>query len=245
MSSKDTPRTLTIEPRLAQLFTEIEKKFETTKLSGESWYILIAACLAGSPDPELAAHLYVHLRDQPKYATSASRQELVRRLREALVKSISLVGVCKPIEAIMAISEVELDEDKDYTCTRRDWKCDEANHERATNWFQKVYTRNSKDQIGIFDAHLDFSWISTEITYGFYLSDRQVLDDIDTEMVVLPAIMIQNLKNETHWHIRGTRRVGVSREDTQVVWDCIQLVAAFFNLQLTKVPTVAQVEPDV
>ncbi|KAE8164093.1 hypothetical protein BDV40DRAFT_287233 [Aspergillus tamarii] len=33
------------------------------------------------------------------------------------------------------------------------------------------------------------------------------------------CIMIQNLRKETHWHIRGMRRIGVSKEDTQVLWD--------------------------
>ena len=67
------------------------------------------------------------------------------------------------------------------------------------------------------------AWISANITYGLYLSDRQVLDDIDTEMVVLSGIMIQNLKRETGWHLRGTRRVGVSFDDVETVQQCVQV----------------------
>ena len=33
--------------------------------------------------------------------------------------------------------------------------------------------------------------------------------------------MIQNLNNETGWHLRGTRRVGVSKEDVEVVQQCV------------------------
>ena len=112
-------------------------------------------------------------------------------------------------------------------------------------WFRKVYTHNAKDTLGLFDAHKDFGWISSRITYGLYLSDRQVLDDVDTELVTLAAIMFQNLPLETRWHIRGTRRIGVSRADTQTLWDAIQLVAAHFAVSLHKVPTVEDVEPDV
>ena len=67
------------------------------------------------------------------------------------------------------------------------------------------------------------AWISANITYGLYLSDRQILDDIDTEMVVLSGIMIQNLKRETGWHLRGTRRVGVSYDDVEIVQQCVCL----------------------
>ena len=42
----------------------------------------------------------------------------MRRLREALVKSVSIYGVCKPLEAIIQIDRVEREEDKDYSFSR-------------------------------------------------------------------------------------------------------------------------------
>lgn len=38
---------------------------------------------------------------------------------------------------------------------------------------------------------------------------------------MLSGIMIQNLKRETGWHLRGTRRVGVSYDDVEVVQQCV------------------------
>lgn len=66
-------------------------------------------------------------------------------------------------------------------------------------------------------------WLSIEITYGLYLSDHTILDGIDTELVVLSGIMLQNLKTETGWHLRGTRRVGVSHEDVETIQQCVSL----------------------
>ena len=234
-----------IQPRYQQLFTELEQRFQSTNLGNDKWYILAISTLAASPDPERADQLYLHLTHQPAYATSPARQALIRRLREALVKSVPIVGVCKPIEAILSISKVERDEDKDYTFTRENWQCDQANHDRGAAWMQKLYSRNTTGTLDLFSAHKDFSWLSEEITYGLYLSDRQVLDDVDTQLVVLPGIMSQNLPNETHWHIRGTRRLGLPKGEVQVIWDCVQLVAKFFDVHLNKVPTVEQVEYDV
>ncbi|KAM0421328.1 hypothetical protein ACHAPT_010858 [Fusarium lateritium] len=234
-----------LTPELSELFHKIETNFKTTNLGEQRWYLLVIACLSASPDPEASAALYLYLTRQEAYQTSESRQALVRRLREALIKTICLVGVCKPIEAILAIAKVEKPEDRDFTSTRTDWQADAANHERGVNWFKQLYTRNAGDTLGLFDAHKDFSWVSTEITYGLYLSDRKVLDDTDTQLVVLPAIMSQNLRLETHWHIRGTRRIGVSKEDTQVIWDSVRAVSEFFGIELNKVPTVDEIEPDV
>lgn len=229
-----------------QLFNDIESRFKTTNIGNDRWYLVVIACLAASQHADAAASLYLHLVDLPAYSTSEARQGLVKRLREALIKTVPLVGVCKPIEAILAISKVEQPQDRDVSrATRQDWQADSANHERATGWFNKIYARNAHDTLGLFDAHKDFAWISMEITYGLFLSDRQVLDDVDTQMVVLPAIMSQNLPMETRWHIRGTRRIGVSKDDVQVVWDSVKLVAEFYTVDLDRVPSVDEVEEEV
>ena len=130
------------------------------------------------------------------------------------------------------------------------WQSGPENHARGIGWLDKIYKENRTSTINSLAAHKDFgtllishsrphsffgagrgqlltlllvlqAWISANITYGLYLSDRQILDDIDTQMVVLSGIMIQNLKRETGWHLRGTRRVGVSHEDVETIQQCV------------------------
>lgn len=230
---------------LVKIFKDVQGRFKSTDFGAERWYLLTLAVIVGGGRPEAAADLYLYLISEPGRETSEARQALVRRLREVLVKSVSTIGVCKPIEAILGINSVERPEDKDHSFSRKEWKSGEENRRRAEDWMTKVYSRNLEAQRAKYNDHLDFGWLSMEITYGLYLSDRQILDDIDTELVVLSSIMIQNLPNETHWHIRGARRVGMSREDVQVVWDSIQHVAQFIGVKLDRVPTPADVESDV
>ncbi len=42
----------------------------------------------------------------------------MRRMREALVKSVSVVGVPKSLEAMFSIADIEREEDKDYSFSR-------------------------------------------------------------------------------------------------------------------------------
>lgn len=86
-----------------------------------------------------------------------------------------------------------------------------------------IYKHNQAATDNTLEAHKDISWISYNITYGLYLSDMSILGPVDTEMVVLAGIMIQNLPLETGWHLRGTRRVGVSNEDVELVQQCVGL----------------------
>lgn len=241
----DIPSVL-IDSAYTELFAEVETAISTTSAGPNRWYLVAISCLVAGPDPDTAAaQLYGYLCAQPQYRTSVARQKLIRRLREALVKSVSIVGVCKPLEAIIAIAAIERPEDRDYSTTREGWQCDEANLEHGLAWFHKIYTHDSTGTLDLFAAHRDFAWVSKNITYGLYLGDRQVLDDLDTEMVVLAAIMSQNLKTETWWHIRGTRRIGVSKADTQVLWDTIKRIGGHFGQRLDRVPTVDEVEADV
>ncbi|KAK8120163.1 hypothetical protein PG999_004283 [Apiospora kogelbergensis] len=236
-----------VHQKVHVIFRSIEDAWSLSGLGPNRWYLLTIAVLAGGNDPELSNQLYLYLIAKPEFSTPAQRQALVRELREALIKCVSLVGVCKPLEAIMAINAQERPEDKDPTpvATREGWQCDVANLERGMSWMSKIYTGDANSTIALFDDHRDFAWISQNITYGLYLSDRQVLDDLGTEIIVLAAIMIQNLPKETRWHIRGIRRLGVSIDDVKVVWNAVHIYAQFLGIKLNRVPTVEEVESEV
>ncbi|PGH16489.1 hypothetical protein AJ80_05174 [Polytolypa hystricis UAMH7299] len=71
---------------------------------------------------------------------------------------------------------------------------------------------------------LALAWISTDISYGIFLADHKVLDVVESELVILPAIMCQNLGRAAHLHLRGCLRVSVTRDEIEViqsVWDNI------------------------
>ena len=73
-------------------------------------------CAGGHPP--LAADLYKYLIAKPQYSTSDQRKALMRRLREALVKLVSIVGVVKPLESCFSMADIEREEDKDYSFSR-------------------------------------------------------------------------------------------------------------------------------
>lgn len=106
------------EEEIQTLFKAIESDFPASTLGSDKWYILLLCSLTAGGHAEYAAHLYRHLTARNEYSTSESRKALIRRLREALFKLVSVVGVPKSLEAILSIAAVEKEEDKDYTFTR-------------------------------------------------------------------------------------------------------------------------------
>lgn len=74
--------------------------------------------MVGGGQPEFAPLLYKELIKRPEYKTSEHRQALMRRVRETLLKLVSIVGVCKPLDAIFDIDAITAPEDKDYSFSR-------------------------------------------------------------------------------------------------------------------------------
>lgn len=227
------------------LFETLSQTFPSTTLGPDKWYILAISTIIVGGHPELAADLYKALISKPEFSTPPQRQALIRRLREALIKLVSVVGVPKPLEAIFCIAEVERPEDRDYSFSRETWSSGPENLARGQNWLNKIYRHDHTATENVLAAHRDFDWLSREITYGLYLSDHSILGPVETELVVLSGIMMQNLKRETGWHLRGIRRIGVSAEDVEVIQQQIEKVAEFCGLKLTKVPRVKDIEHEV
>ncbi|KAF3036270.1 hypothetical protein E8E12_000277 [Didymella heteroderae] len=227
------------------MFKAVEELFPSRSLGDDKWYILTLAAMVGGGQPGFAPLLYKELVTRPENESSVQRQALMRRIRETLFELIVIIGVCKPLEAIFDIDAITRPEDKDYSFSREGWQCDEANAKRGFDWQNRLYQQNQSAIDNVLASQRDFDWTSKQITYGLYLSDHSILNDVETEITVLSGIMIQNLPRETGWHLRGTRRIGVSMGDVETLQRCIELVARFCGLRLHRVPRVADIEHEV
>ncbi|RDW95037.1 hypothetical protein BP5796_00800 [Coleophoma crateriformis] len=242
--SSSTPSDEEMYAKASTLFAKISTRFLSKTLGEERWYLPTLAALS-YVEPEHATYLYKYLILQPAYATSLARQELVRRLREVLLEMTSLIGVVKTLESVFSIAAVEREEDRDYSFSRENWTNDAASRARGETWLKTIYKHNLGTSIGPLAAHRDFDKISKEITYGLYLSDMSILNEIETELVVLSGILIQNLPRESTWHLRGLRRVGASMEDVEIVQQCVEMVADYAGVKLDRLPRVQDIEHEV
>lgn len=183
--------------------------------------------------PHHAATLYTYLVTLPQYQTSQARQQLLKRIREALLKTIPILGIPKPLDAVFNITTVTAAEDQDHSFSRGDWSSGSANVARGKEWFNQIYLPKNREGTAVkLDLHKDFKMVTEEITYGLFLSDLSTLDGIETEIVVLSGISIQNLGTEAKWHLRGIRRVGVSLDDVLVIQRCVSLISIFYPSML-------------
>ncbi|KAF3184930.1 hypothetical protein TWF225_005835 [Orbilia oligospora] len=229
---------------LTALFEDVEESFPKS-LGPDKWYLMLIAALSYASDPNHIGDLYTHLISRPEFSTRESRQALVRRIREALFKLVSILGICKPLTAVFKVDSVENPEDKDYSFSRKGWQADEKNLERGNGFLKKIYQHNSQFLTDKLVAHKDFDWITWNIIYGLYLSDHSILSDVETELVVMCGILIQNLTTVAGFHLRGARRIGMSKEEVEQIHICCEKVARFSGVRMDKIPRVADIEDQV
>lgn len=96
-----------------------------------------------------------------------------------------------------------------------------------------------------FRAHRDVQWISTNISYGYFLSDLSKLNMIETELVVMPAILCQDLPGPSLWHLRCCVRAGISKDDVENIHQCIETVAQFAKRPVDQVGRVKDIKEDM
>ncbi|KAJ5541183.1 hypothetical protein N7494_006259 [Penicillium frequentans] len=78
-------------------------------------------------------------------------------------------------------SRWEPEGEEEHSFTRDGWQYDEANCTRELSWLHGVLVQITTA------LHRGWEFWVGEIAYVLHLSVRQVLDDIDTEIIVLPA----------------------------------------------------------
>lgn len=219
MSSTTTPSERS-SPSLHSLFARLQTDYPTT-LGLSHWYLITLSVFTSTNHHHLSASLYTYLICLPQYTTFPARQDLMKRLRETLVKLTSIIGVARPLETLIHLSAVTAPEDRDFSFSRQNWTNDAENHERGEGWLKKLYAENLDPLYQMFDSHKDFGWISSEITYGLYLSDHSILDDVETEVVVLSGMWCLGLPRMFGWHLRAARRIGITGEECEGIQRCV------------------------
>ncbi|GME58780.1 hypothetical protein GTA08_BOTSDO11281 [Neofusicoccum parvum] len=93
---------------------------------------------------------------------------------------------------------------------------------RGAAHLHRLYRHHLPAIMATWGSHeADFRWLEESVIYGLFLADHAVLSDLETSLVTVTGIMCQGLKGPTLWHLRGLRRLGVSKGDVEAVVRCV------------------------
>lgn len=84
-------------------------------------------------------------------------------------------------------------------------------------------------------------FLTFDLVYGLGLSWAQELEIAETEMVVLPTVLCQNLLRPTLVHLQGCMRVGIEKEEVELIHQVIELVADWAGKKLDPLKRIADI----
>ncbi|KAH8701522.1 hypothetical protein BGW36DRAFT_458405 [Talaromyces proteolyticus] len=192
-----------------------------------AWYIVVAATLIATDGGAHLGKLYKYiLKGLGHNSTLESRQNVSRRLRTVIIKTWTLVGVPRASDGLFSLIKEEDEKD-----AAQDWDRSKFFAEpdkvllRTQEWWSQVFGEESAIISKSYESNPDFSWTVDFIVYGLFLADLSVLGPIENELVVLASVMGQGAQNTTRFHLRGTRRLGVSAKDAEGIQSIIETIA--------------------
>ena len=118
--------------------------------------------------------------------------------------------------------------------------------QKGLDFMLKLYRHNLPDIMASWKRHqADVEWLEMRVVYGLFLSDVSLLSAVESEMVVTPGIMAQDVRGPTFWHVRGLQRLRVSKQDTDVVLEVIKRSAAWAGRELKETRDLTAADVDV
>ncbi|KAK7517794.1 uncharacterized protein IWZ02DRAFT_212441 [Phyllosticta citriasiana] len=192
-------------------------------------YLLPAAAITALGHPNLLGPLFT---DVLAFSPERSSKKISLQLRDVLLKQWTLIGIPLVVTAVSSLASAEKASGIEFPpgLSSKYAKPDslapsEAMSARGEKFMRKLYLGNLEPILSTWGSHeADFTWLEKSVIYGLFLSDHEVLSEIETELVIMTSIMAQNLKGPTLWHMRGLRRLGISKKDVEetvkIVTEC-------------------------
>ena len=130
---------------------------------------------------------------------------------------------------------------------RSNVQIDQAHLDRGNAFLSRLYGNQIHTEFkNKFGSHLqDIRWQQERIVYGIFLSDHTTLTAVETEMVVLAALMCGTYQPEKEWHLRGFRRLGPTLDESQKIHQAMTIVARWCGRTVNGWPSPEDVEHEV
>ena len=141
-----------------------------------------------------------------------SQAQLSLRLRDLLLKQVTLIGAPQVLCALIPLAKAEGDPAAKATSSTLSEKWNSVDvpsiRVRGGAAIDSIYGNLLNKIFQSFGSHArDIEFMELWNVYGIYLSDFSVLTALETELMVFVTIMCTGLRGPSLWHMRGMGRL--------------------------------------
>ncbi|KAI1607836.1 hypothetical protein EDD36DRAFT_500442 [Exophiala viscosa] len=210
-----------------------------------SWYLVSAAALAGAGAGSETLPVYrAAIADLPSDAAKLVQ----RRLKEAILKSTTFVGVPRALGATRdfyaSLKDEEID---DYGPRYETYNDPEEQQRRATRgkkFFDVLWTPESAEgiRVAMKKHHPDLYLLNQKLIYEFWAADDRILSNVETELLAIGALITMNCPDQLIWHMKGAIRHGANEQQARLAYELGMAVAKATDCKLSKMPTLDEID---
>ncbi|KAL8682160.1 MAG: hypothetical protein Q9186_001781 [Xanthomendoza sp. 1 TL-2023] len=188
------------KPSITPLLSSIRL---TPHLPPQSWYLVAGVTLSTLNKPDEIPHVFQHAIEEDG-GSAAAQINIVRRMREALVKASAIGGLPKSINALFALKRVTppalFDEPLAYSPTQRSVELYDIPSsrilQRGQSFFDQIYGKVSTRVMGQMDrSGTEDLGITARLMYGYILSNTSVLSPAESSFVLIAGLIPQDVRS--------------------------------------------------
>jgi len=173
-----------------------------------AWPLVTAVTLTGMNEKAQMRELVETINDI--YPAQADQVAVIRRVREAILKSSVLVGFPKGINGLLYLKEAtaepiikELLQDKP-----RNYEVQDV--DRGYDFFSSIYDRHTDRVLhSMSSTHPLLGPFAIHHLYGPLFSDFTVLSPKDTSIVEVVCCLVAQVEQQAKGHVHGARNLGI------------------------------------
>lgn len=206
------------------------------QLPKHAWYFIAGVTLSAINRPDEIPKIFKFALEhgvgpfENTKPAHAEQLQIVRKLREGLIKSGAVVGIPKIINGMLALKDATppelLDEPKGYSPTSRPVEVYDTPSpqilQRGQEFFDKLYGKISKRVMGQMDrCGTEDLGVVARLMYGYLLSNTSILTPAESSFVLVAGLIPQDVNPQLKGHLRGAMNNGASIEEVRAVREVV------------------------
>ncbi|KAI8348309.1 AhpD-like protein [Blakeslea trispora] len=209
-------------------------------------YLAAAVVINSVNQPKDIQHVYSIISTRIAQTTNSSEQKTqllsnaTLRLREAILKSFVIIGFPKAINTLQELARVTPEEVKELLPKdpiRKDssWTDIQNERERGRALFSKIYDRHTDKVIdNMHNGYPDLAQTALHQLYGHVLSETAILSAKETSLVLIAALMVQNVPLQLVGHVHGAIHNGATHDDIKRIQSIVTALANYYKCPIAR-----------
>lgn len=195
-----------------------------------NWHFLSAATLIVLNRPKEIPVLYSHVMEQ---SPKEQHAQLTAQFREGIFKTAALIGLPRVINGLTELKQATPSELRATELLRED-KRDYS--KEGEDLFARVYGKITRRVHGnLKAAYPDLDWFVQNFEYGPLLAHTSILDPKETSLVIIAALIPQDVIPQLKGHLKGAINNGATKEEVKELREMVIDLCSWYGITLKEV----------